>query len=50
MKGGVATALAIGVGYILGRRRKMRLATMLAAGAATGGAAVSGINCPRWQV
>lgn len=39
MKGGVQTAAAIGVGYILGRRRKMRLATMLAVGAATGGAA-----------
>jgi hypothetical protein len=39
MKGGAQTALAIGVGYILGRRRKMRLATMLALGAATGGAA-----------
>jgi hypothetical protein len=39
MKGGAQTALAIGVGYLLGRRRKMRLATMLALGAATGGAA-----------
>ena len=39
MKGGAQTALAIGVGYVLGRRRKMRLATMLALGAATGGAA-----------
>jgi hypothetical protein len=39
MKGGAQTALAIGVGYILGRRRKMRLASMLALGAATGGAA-----------
>ncbi len=39
MKGGVQTALALSVGYILGRRRKMRLATMLALGAATGGAA-----------
>ena len=39
MKGGAQTALAIGVGYILGRRRKMRLATILAVGAATGGAA-----------
>ena len=39
MKGGAQTALAIGVGYMLGRRRKMRLATMLALGAATGGAA-----------
>jgi hypothetical protein len=37
MKGGAQAALAIGVGYILGRRRKMRLATMLAVGAATGG-------------
>jgi hypothetical protein len=42
MKGGAQTALAIGVGYILGRRRKMRLATMLALGAATG--AVSGLG------
>lgn len=39
MKGGAQTAVAIGVGYILGRRRKMRLATILAVGAATGGAA-----------
>jgi hypothetical protein len=39
MKGGAQTALAIGVGYLLGRRRKMRLAMMLALGAATGGAA-----------
>jgi hypothetical protein len=37
MKGGAQTALAIGVGYILGRRRKMRVATALALGAATGG-------------
>ena len=42
MKCGAQTALAIGVGYILGRRRKMRLATMLAAGAATGAAAKLG--------
>jgi hypothetical protein len=42
MKGGVQTALALGVGYILGRNRKMRLATMLAVGAATGGAAKLG--------
>jgi chemotaxis protein histidine kinase CheA len=38
MKGGTQAALALGVGYLLGRRRKMRLATMLAVGAATGGA------------
>ena len=37
MKGGAQVALAVGVGYILGRRRKMRMATMLALGAATGG-------------
>ena len=37
MKGGAPVALAVGVGYILGRRRKMRVATMLAVGAATGG-------------
>jgi hypothetical protein len=42
MKGGVQTALALGVGYVLGRRRKMRLATMLAFGAATGGIAKFG--------
>jgi hypothetical protein len=37
MKGGAQAALAIGVGYMLGRRRKLRLATMLAVGAAAGG-------------
>jgi len=42
MKCGAQTALAIGVGYILGRRRKMRLASMLAVGAATGAAAKLG--------
>jgi len=42
MKCSAQTALALGVGYILGRRRKMRLATMLAVGAATGGAAKLG--------
>ena len=39
MKGGTQAALALGVGYLLGRRRKMRLATMLAVGTATGGVA-----------
>jgi hypothetical protein len=39
MKGGAQVALAVGVGYVLGRRRKMRMATMLAIGAATGGLA-----------
>jgi len=39
MKGGTRAAVAIGVGYVLGRRRKMRLATILAVGTATGGLA-----------
>lgn len=38
MKCSTQAAIAIGVGYLLGRKRKMRMATMLAAGAATGGA------------
>ncbi len=37
MRGGTQTALALGVGYVLGRRRKMRMTTVLAAAAATGG-------------
>jgi hypothetical protein len=37
MKCSTQAALAVGVGYVLGRRRKMRLATMIAIGAATGG-------------
>ena len=37
MKGGTQAALALGVGYVLGRRRKMRMATVMAAAAATGG-------------
>jgi hypothetical protein len=36
MKGGMQAALALGLGYLLGRRRKMRRTTMLAVGAATG--------------
>lgn len=36
MKGGTQAALALGVGYVLGRRRKMRMATVMAAAAATG--------------
>jgi hypothetical protein len=42
MKCGAQAALALGAGYVLGRRRKMRLAAMLAAGAATGGLAKLG--------
>jgi hypothetical protein len=37
MKGGTQAALALGVGYVLGRRRKMRMATVIAAATATGG-------------
>lgn len=39
---GTQTALALGVGYVLGRRRKMRLTMMLAVAAATGGAGGAG--------
>jgi hypothetical protein len=39
---GTQTALALGVGYVLGRRRKMRLTTMLAVAAAAGGAGGAG--------
>jgi hypothetical protein len=42
MRGGTQAAMAIAVGYVLGRRRKMRMATVLAAAAATGG--LSGIG------
>ena len=38
MKAGAQAALALGVGYVLGRRRKLRMTTMLAAAAAAGGA------------
>src|SRR5438132_290357 len=37
MKGGARTGVGIGVGYYLGRRRKMRAATVMAVAAATGG-------------
>jgi hypothetical protein len=37
MKGGTRAAVALGVGYVLGRRRKMRMATMLAVATAAGG-------------
>lgn len=44
MKGGTQAAVAIAVGYVLGRRKKMRMATVLAAAAATGG--LGGIGGP----
>jgi len=37
MKGGTQAAVAIGVGYVLGRRRRMRTATLLVAATAAGG-------------
>jgi hypothetical protein len=42
MKGGMRAATAIGVGYVLGRRKKFRTATLLAAATAAGGTAVGG--------
>lgn len=36
MKGGARVAMGVGVGYLLGRTRKMRLALMVAAAGATG--------------
>lgn len=37
MKGGTRAALALGAGYLLGRNRRLRTATVLAVAAATGG-------------
>jgi type IV secretory pathway TrbL component len=37
MKAGAQTALALSVGYVLGRRRKLRMTTVLAGAAVTGG-------------
>lgn len=37
MRGGTQAALVLGVGYLLGRRRKLRTATVMATAAATGG-------------
>jgi hypothetical protein len=37
MKGGAPAALALGVGYVLGRRRKFRMATVMAIATVTGG-------------
>jgi hypothetical protein len=37
MKGSTQAALALGIGYVLGRRRKMRMAMILATAAAAGG-------------
>ncbi len=47
MKGSMQAATAIGVGYLLGRRKKLRTATMLAAATAVGGTTVGGIALKR---
>jgi hypothetical protein len=43
MKCSTQAAVAIGVGYLLGRRRKLRTATVLAAATAVGGTSVGGM-------
>jgi hypothetical protein len=47
MKGGAQAALALGIGYVLGRRRKMSLTAKLALGAAAGGVARLGPTAVR---
>ncbi len=47
MKGSMRAAMAIGVGYALGRRRKFRTATMIAAATAFGSTNVSGLVLQR---
>lgn len=42
MKSGMRAATAIGIGYLLGRRKKLRTATLLAVATAAGGTAVGG--------
>jgi hypothetical protein len=42
MKSGMRAATAIGIGYLLGRRKKLRTATLLAAATAAGGTAIGG--------
>src|SRR6185437_11324132 len=43
MKGSTRAATAIAVGYVLGRRRKLRTATLMAAATAVGGTTVGGL-------
>jgi hypothetical protein len=47
MKGSMQAAMALGVGYALGRRRKFRTATMIAAATAFGSTNVSGLVLQR---
>jgi hypothetical protein len=43
MKGSTRAAVAIGVGYMLGRRRKLRVATVMAVATAVGGTTLGGM-------
>jgi hypothetical protein len=43
MKGSTRAAVALGVGYVLGRNRKLRTAAMMAAATAVGGTSVGGL-------
>ena len=43
MKGSTRAAVALGVGYMLGRRRKLRAATVMAVATAAGGTSLGGM-------
>jgi hypothetical protein len=47
MKGSTRAAVALGVGYMLGRQRKLRTATVMAVATAVGGTSVSGLAMRR---
>ena len=47
MKGSMRAATAIGVGYLLGRRRKLRTATFMAVATAVGGTTLGGMMLKR---
>ena len=47
MKGSMPAAAAIGIGYVLGRRRKFRAAAMMAAGMTVGGTTVGSLILKR---
>lgn len=42
MKGGVRAAAALGIGYVLGRNKKLRMAALMAAATAVGGKTIGG--------
>ena len=47
MNSGMRAATAIGIGYVLGRRKKLRTATLVAAATAVGGPTVGGLILKR---